>query len=167
MTDSFAINSERAVRVSGLLFFVAIVCIAVLTTSWSGRAHSQNEPGYNVFLTNKTENNQPQDEPINDFDCSDRIFVVVYAAGLSQESHELKVRWMNPVDEQKELTRYRFEGLPVTKIWAWLQLDGGAAAIVGQMFDPSFGMEEFIGEWRAEVSIDGKKISEQKFRVLC
>jgi len=130
-------------------------------------AEEKREVGYNIFLTNKTENNRPLDEPMNQFDCSDRIHVVILAAGLTRDQHELKVRWLDPVGNQKEVTRYKFDGLPITKIWAWLQLDGGTAAIVGQMFDPSFGMEEFIGEWRSEIFIDDKKVSEKKFQVLC
>lgn len=123
--------------------------------------------GYNIFLTSKEDNNQPLDEPMTQFDCSDRIFVVVIVAGLAQEDHELKVRWMGPGGDQRELTRYTFQGLPVTKIWAWLQLHGPTGAIVGQMFDPSFGMEEFIGQWNAEIYIDGKQVSLQQFQVLC
>ncbi len=123
--------------------------------------------GYDIYLTSKEVNNQPGEERQTEFDCTDRIFVVVIAAGLSLEKHELKVRWLDPTGEQKELTRYQFDGLSVTKIWAWLQLNGPTGAIIGQMFDPSFGMEEFIGDWHAEVYIDNKKVSLQPFRVLC
>lgn len=130
-------------------------------------AMAQNKPGYDIFLTNKADNNQPLNQPGNQFDCSDRIYVVVFAAGLSTDSHELKVRWLDPTGELRELTRYQFKGKPATKTWAWLQLDGGSAAIVGQMFDPSFGMEEFIGEWKAEIFINNERVSEKPFRVLC
>lgn len=128
---------------------------------------AQQSVGYNIFLTNQEKEDQPLDQPMTQFDCSDRIFVVVTVAGLKQESHELKIRWLDPLGAQRELTRYNFQGLPITKIWAWLQLHGPTGAIVGQMFDPSFGMEEFIGEWKAEVFIDGEKVSVQQFQVLC
>ena len=134
---------------------------------FSCSATADQSVGYNIFLTNQENNNQPLDEPMTQFDCSDRIFLVVIVAGLEQENHELKVRWLGPGGDQRELTRYEFLALPVTKIWAWLQLHGPTGAIVGQMFDPSFGMEEFIGQWTAEVFIDGEKVSLQQFQVLC
>lgn len=130
-------------------------------------SHADQTVGYNIFLTNQENNNQPLDEPMTQFDCSDRIFLVVIVAGLKQENHELKVRWLGPAGDLRELTRYEFRALPVSKIWAWLQLHGPTGAIVGQMFDPSFGMEEFIGEWSAEVYIDGEQVSLQQFQVLC
>ena len=123
--------------------------------------------GYDIYLTAKEENNQPSEIRQDEFDCTDRIFVVIIVAGLSKEKHELKVRWLDPAGNQKELTRYNFEGRAITKIWAWLQLNGPTGAIIGQMFDPSFGMEEFIGDWHAEVYIDNKKVSLKPFRVLC
>lgn len=165
-------RTARAVKAARLrvLLFLCLGCSISVTAALA----QSDQPttgkatvGYNIFLTNKAENNQPLDEPINEFDCSDRIFVVIFAAGLEKGSHDLKVRWLDPIGNPREVTRFPFEAVPVTKIWAWLQLDGGTAAMVGQMFDPSFGMEEFIGDWSADVYIDEEKVSEQKFRVLC
>ena len=93
---------------------------------------------------------------------------MVIAAGLGQGEHELKVRWLDPTGEQRELTRFPFQGSPIANhIWAWLQLHGPTGAIIGQMFDPSFGMEEFIGDWSAEVFINNKQVASREFQVLC
>ena len=134
---------------------------------YSGICFGQQTPEYQIYFTNEVINNQPSSVASTEFDCSDRIHVVVTATGLSNDSHQLKVRWLDPANEQKELTRFAFNGLPRTQIWAWLQLHGPTGAIIGQMFDPSFGMEEFIGEWYAEVYIDGKVVAKQPFKVLC
>ena len=139
-------------------FFMLLFCFVT--------ANAQ-QPGYIVHLTNKFEAGKPDTEPMMQFDCSDRIHLVITAAGLSKEKHELKALWFDPTGERKEMTRYKFDAMPITQVWAWLQLHGPTGAIVGQMFDPSFGMEEFIGEWRVDVLIDGTRIAEQKFRVLC
>lgn len=112
-------------------------------------------------------NSRPSEEQLTRFDCSDRIHLVVVATGLSQETHSLKVRWIDPHGEQKQVTKYDFQGLPITQVWAWLQLHGPTGAIIGQMFDPSFGLEAFIGDWEAIVFIDDKEVSHQKFQVLC
>ena len=101
------------------------------------------------------------------FDCSDRIYTVVEAQGLALGKHELKVSWVDPAGIQKELTRYEFDAYPFTRIWAWLQLNPPTGAIIGQVFDPSFGMEEFIGQWTAKVSIDDKLVKQHEFEVLC
>jgi len=129
--------------------------------------NAQQNVGYDSFLTNQVENNQPLEQRMDKFDCSDRIYLVLIVAGLSRESHELKVRWLDPHGTQQELTRYDFDGQRANKIWAWLQLNGPTGAIIGQMFDPSFGMEEFIGDWHAEVFIDGDKVASEPFKVLC
>lgn len=139
------------------LFFLLLV---------SQAAHSAT--GYDIFLTNRMEDGKPAEERISRFDCSDRIYVVVIAAGLGEAEHELKVRWLDPTGEQRELTRFNFQGARIANhVWAWLQLHGPTGAIIGQMFDPSFGMEEFIGDWSAVVFINNKKVSTQKFQVLC
>ena len=79
--------------------------------------------GYDIFLTNRMEDGRPAEERINRFDCSDRIYVVVVAAGLGEGEHELKVRWLDPTGEQKELTRFNFQGSRIANhVWAWLQL---------------------------------------------
>ena len=134
---------------------------------FSSLSLAQQSPGYNIYLTNELVDNRPAAEPMTRFDCSDRIHLVLTAVGLSLESHELKVRWLDPQGNQKELTRYKFTGIAITQVWAWLQLHGPTSAIVRQMFDPSYGMEQFIGEWVAEVYIDGKQVASPAFRVLC
>ena len=140
--------------------FISIVCVAQESTSY-------DTPNFDIYFTNEVVNQRPSTAAIDEFDCSDRIHVVITAKGLSSKPHELRVRWLDPIGEQKELTRFEFNGLPSTQVWAWLQLHGPTGAILGQMFDPAFGMEEFIGEWHAEVSIDNEIIGKPTFKVLC
>jgi len=132
-------------------------------------AHSQDSPVYNIYLTNKVENDQPEMDDQSDrvFDCTDRIYLVVEALNLPQKKHKLTVKWLNPVGNQQEKTDYNFDAAPFTRIWAWLQLNGPPGAVIGQVFDPTFGMEEFIGEWSAQVAIDKKKVEKLKFIVVC
>jgi hypothetical protein len=33
--------------------------------------------------------------------------------------------------------------------------------------DPSAGMDEFVGEWRVKVLVDGRVIEQKKFNVIC
>jgi hypothetical protein len=148
--------------------FVSIftVCFLLLTAS---SLRAEDQPHYKVYLTKKVENDQPlmEDKAETTFDCTDRIYLVVEALGLTSESYKLTVKWLNPVNKQQEKTGYTFDAFPFTRIWAWLQLSGPPGAVIGQVFDPTFGMEEFIGDWNAVVSIDKKKIKSAKFTVVC
>jgi hypothetical protein len=147
---------------------IVIATSLILSISVSG-VHSQDSPGYKIYLTNKVENDQPgmddQSNPV--FDCTDRIYLVVEALNLSQEKHKLSVKWLNPVGKQQEKTDYEFDAVPFTRIWAWLQLNGPPGAVIGQVFDPTFGMEEFIGEWSAHVAVDQKTVEKLNFVVVC
>jgi len=145
-----------------LLFFIALLgCHGATAASSSDNAE------YRLYLTNRVENNQPTSAPSDRFDCADRIYLVVEATDLAPEKHELTDRWLDPAGDRKELTHYQFNGFPSTRVWAWLQLHGPTSAVIGQIFDPSFGMEDFIGRWVADVSVNKKRIGKLEFDVLC
>ena len=135
----------------------------------SGTSLAEDEPSYKIYLTNKVVDNQPamEDQAETTFDCTDRIYIVVEALGLSGKSHKLTVKWLNPVGDQQERTEYPFDSVPFVRVWAWLQLNGPPGAVIGQVFDPTFGMEEFIGEWHAHVLIDKKTVKKLNFVVVC
>ena len=126
-----------------------------------------NQTRIEVYTTNLEKDGQPIHQQLTEFDCSDRIYTVLEAQGLDSGKHKLKVSWIDPSGTQKELTRYEFDAYAFTRVWAWLQLSPPTSAIIGQVFDPSFGMEEFIGQWTAKVSIDGKLVKQHEFEVLC
>lgn len=126
------------------------------------------EPAYNVYFTGKAESGIPGNDVQTDFDCSEKVFLVLEIAGMEMGEHQLLVRWFDPRGKQEELTRYSFHYVGAgTRIWAWLRLSGPPGAAIGRVFDPSFGMGSFIGKWRAEILIDGKLIGEREFEVLC
>ena len=144
-----------------------ILCLCALLGYLSIAVNAADEPQYRIFLTNKVEDKQPTQQASEVFDCTDRIYLVVEALGLSQTKHGLTVGWFNPLGDQQEKTDYDFEAQPFTRVWAWLQLSGPPGAVIGQVFDPSFGMEDFIGEWKAKVAIDRKSVETLTFNVLC
>ncbi len=147
---------------------IGLCGIFILSTLYSVTSFSADESvSFRTYLTNEVINDQPGQSTVTEFGCTDRIYLVVEAAGLSEQKHELTVKWFNPVDDQQELTNYGFDAFSYTRVWAWLQLSGPPGAVLGQMFDPSFGMEEFIGEWHAKVLIDKSEISNLGFNVLC
>ena len=145
-----------------------LLLIALLT---SLPIEAKTEPTFRSYLTMEGSKNHPASKAKSNFECSDTIYVVVeVTAPVRQETseHLLIVDWFNPGNRLQEKTRIDFKSYGKgTRLWAWLRLSGTTGASIGQMFDPSFGMSEFIGKWRAEVRIDEKKIDTHQFDVLC
>ena len=103
-----------------------------------------------------------------EFTCSDKIYILLNAQGLSVGIHNIELHWINPLNKRQELTQFDvYANTDKQLIWAWLRLQAPSNSQVIRAFDPSFGMREFIGLWRVKVHIDGKLLSTEKFEVLC
>ena len=53
------------------------------------------------------------------------------------------------------------------RYWSWLKLYRPFGGGVMSMFEPSFGMREFLGEWKVVVSLDHRKLLTLPFTVIC
>ena len=125
-------------------------------------------PVYTSYLTGDSFEDVPTTKRQNSFDCSQKVYLVVEMSGMEGDEHRLQVKWFDPRNKLEENTHYKFNYLgDGTRIWAWLRLSGPPGAAIGRVFDPSFGMGSFIGNWKADVLIDDEKISTLKFEVLC
>ena len=128
-------------------------------------------PTFEVYLTSEASNNRPGSKAQSQFECADKIYAVVTVTEpvhQAKSEHLLIVNWLNPGDRLEQKTRYPFHSYGKgTKVWAWLKLSGSTGSSIGQIFDPAFGMDKFIGQWRAEFIIDDKKITTLPFDVLC
>ena len=130
-------------------------------------AFAEDSPQIKAYVTRQVIDNEPAMEPDTVFDCTDRIYVVLEALRLTEKKTDLMVRWFNPTGDQQERTDFQFMAQPFTRVWAWLQLNGPPGAVIGQVFDPSFGMEDFIGDWEAQVFLDNEIIDKISFQVVC
>ena len=128
-------------------------------------------PTFEVYLTGEGEHNRPGPNPQHEFECADKIYAVVKVSApvrQKKSKHLLIVNWLNPGDRLEQKTRYPFHSYGKgTQVWAWLKLSGSTGSSIGQIFDPAYGMDKFIGQWRAEFIIDDKKIATIPFDVLC
>ena len=149
------------------LKLIQVIFSLFLVTVFNTVTLAEDKVKYNIYLTRQVEHQQPTRKATTEFNCTDRIYVVVEAQGLASKKHQLLVQWVNPVGEQQERTKYEFNAHPFTRIWAWLQLSGPPGAVIGQVFDPAFGMEDFIGKWHSKISINNEKIEDLEFNVLC
>ena len=133
---------------------------------------AQPKPTFHAYLTTTQANsNRPRTIAQEHFECSDTIYAVIEVTAPDRQQasdHLLIVNWLNPADKLEEKTRVEFKSYGKgSRACAWLRPSGSSGASIGQMFDPSFGMSEFIGKWRAEISIDKKKFKTISFDVLC
>ena len=128
---------------------------------------AEESPQIKTYVTRHVIDNEPSMEPDTVFDCSDRIYVVLEALRLPEQKTDLMVKWFNPTGEQQERTDFQFTAQAFTRVWAWLQLNGPPGAVIGQVFDPSFGMEDFIGQWEAQVFLDKEIVNKISFQVVC
>lgn len=149
-----------------LLVATFIICLLSVQS-----VQAETEPTFRSYITGEGGKNRPRGKAQTDFECSDTIYIVVeVTAPVRQEpsDHLLVVNWLNPNDKLQEKTRIEFKSYGKgTRVWAWLRLSGSTGAAIGQVFDPSFGMSQFIGKWRADVSIDDTKTDTHHFDVLC
>ncbi len=129
---------------------------------------AQTNPSHNVYLSLANEFGAPTTEKLEHFDCSDKIYVVAELSHYPVGEHQLSVKWIDPNQTTRETTNYPFfVRQSSTRIWAWLSLSRGAGAGILQWIDPAAGLEEFIGEWKGDLRINGKQIAENRFEVNC
>lgn len=156
------------------IYFTLLIGLLVITgsiTVGSSPVLAQSNLSASSYLTMKQSNDIPEREPQTDFTCSDQVYAVVEVPenqDTEAKQHELSVFWYNPNDKVEQRTVYDFTNSEFgTRVWAWLRLSGPPGAAIARVFDPAFGMGKFIGEWRAEIKIDNKKVATHSFNVLC
>ena len=127
-----------------------------------------SKTGSKVYLALGDKHDRPLSFQKEAFDCSEKIFAVAELQKFPQGKHEFSVRWIDPAETTREHTRYPFHvNNESTRLWSWLSLKRGAGAGMLQWLDPSAGLEEFIGPWTVEVSVDGKRLARMTMEVNC
>lgn len=159
-----ALRQARRIQ-RGLVGFLLLACF--LVGSVTGLAA---EPQFDIYVTAKTDDNdRPIREPERRFACSDKVFTVIHAKGLEpNQLHYLVVDWFDPSGKRREHTTYEF-AVPSGErvLWAWLLLHAPTGAGLAHFFDPSIGMGDFIGTWKVNVSMNGDRVGQLSFEVIC
>lgn len=140
--------------------------VLILALCSLGQAHA--DESFSTILTAKTHDGVPSNEPNSEFGCGDRIYAVITANGLAKSQHLLEAIWRDPQGKDREHTRYPFVvRYDRERIWVWLKLHRPPEAALVQFMNPSAGMDEFVGEWRLKILVDGRLIDQKKFNVIC
>ena len=132
---------------------------------------AEQPASFETYIAASDNGRTPNLKPEKHFDCSDMVYAVIKSNETTirvAQNHDLVVNWINPANKLEQETRYDFSSYGKdTLVWAWLRLSAPAGAAFGRIFDPSFGMAKFIGDWRVEIIIDGEKVATHQFNVLC
>lgn len=121
-----------------------------------------------ITLTKGTEDNQPGNTPQSKFFCNDTIYAVLNGNWPANTEHKFETYWTNPQGKQQEHSRLSFTAYGSTRVWMWLRLHRGGDNALSRMFGlADDSMQEFVGKWKVDFYIDGKKVSRQNFSVAC
>lgn len=102
------------------------------------------------------------------FNCDQKVFAVIELHNYPKATHNITVNWLDPHDKQRESTQIpTYPVNAITYTWASLSLHRDVTAGMLQWINPAAGMEEFIGEWKVNVLIDGKLEKTKQFTVVC
>lgn len=152
---------------------LAVVFLCLAQNIWSqensiNTAVENQQPEQLVYLALSDEFGVPQHEPLEIFNCTDKVYSVVELHDYPRDRYQLSVRWFDPAGTVREHTRYDFTVRePSTRLWAWLSLSRGFGGGMLQFINPAAGLEDFIGIWKIEVNINGKNIGDGSFEVSC
>ncbi len=120
------------------------------------------------YFTSQSEEKIPDHEAMSEFDCSEMIYAVAEFKDLEKGEHTFEVLWNDPTRNQREKTEFPIVHSSGTKrVWAWIKLHRPTGSSFFSFFDPTAGMEDFIGEWNVIFKLDGKNLGEKKFYVDC
>ena len=147
---------------------LALACVFAIATSVFAQQSLSSRT--QIYTTNAQENNRPKPASYGEFDCSDKIYTVVTAQGLTPGKHQIEVRWVDANDEQRELTNFEFfssKNQASTTVWAWLLLHRARGAGMLKLINPAAGYEDSIGPWKVKVFIDGEFAGDGGFTVSC
>lgn len=125
-------------------------------------------PSSKVYFSSENQHGGPTLETQDSFDCTDKIFTVIELNDYPKERYALSVKWIDPLGTVRENTQYPFQVFQnETRVWAWLSLSRARGAGMISFINPAAGLEEFIGEWTIDISLNGKKLPSEHFSVIC
>ncbi len=125
-------------------------------------------PQIDIYLTAQVDNGVPQGQPATSFDCTETVYGVLRLSGLEAAPHRLDVVWRDPTGKSREHTSHEFVASGAEQmLWVWLRMHRPTGAGFLRAFNPSVGMDDFIGEWSVKFAIDGRLVENKRFSVLC
>ncbi|MBI5874563.1 MAG: hypothetical protein HZB81_01735 [Deltaproteobacteria bacterium] len=107
---------------------------------------------------------EPGGKKTNQFSCRSRVYADFVFKEKKSGNHMIEAIWIRPDGKRQEHTRYESAG---NRAWLWLELHPSFGGKLFGAIDQSAGMDEFIGEWKLKVYLDGKFLERKSFYVIC
>lgn len=101
------------------------------------------------------------------FGCNDKIFAAIDVLDLPAGDHRLEADWIDPTGKTREHIDYPFSGSGATRITIWLKLHPPKGSTLFGFFNPSMGMEDFIGIWQLKLRLNKDTNFATQFEVVC
>ena len=131
-------------------------------------ANAPAEQSHKVYLSDADEHGFPKKNKKEVFECTEKIYSVLELSDYPVGTYQLSVAWIDPALDVRERTEYEFRVRESeTRLWAWLTLSRATGAGLLQWINPAAGLEEFVGGWRIEVSVNDQKLASSDFEVVC
>jgi len=147
------------------IFTAAFIATGLLFCVQDLRADSSTS--YTIYLaTTDSDGNLSRAGEQPEFNCSDVVYLVVESDGPQQD--EMSAYWIDPAGKEQVRASRVFEK-GHARWWAWsgLKLNKPAGGGLFGMFDPSHGLEAFIGQWQVHVDVGPHRMTSITFSVLC
>ena len=150
-------------KVIALIIVTCSICLSTAILAKESEAtHVQ------VFLSKGTNDNQPGINPQSTFLCTDTIYAILDGNWPRNTDHKFEAYWINPQGEQQEHSRHKFKAYGDTRAWIWFRLHRGGDNAMSRFFGISDdSMQEFVGNWKVDFYLDGKKVFRSQFNVAC
>ncbi len=140
-------------------FFVLLSMLLFLSST--GLAAEQVKARSAMYPTDAFQNEKYTFSPY------ERMYLVLDFFTIPMGEYTLSADWLTPQGKLERQTLYTFslDGLKSShRIFFWLQLKKRGR--LKQIMRGSDFKEQFYGEWKVQVFLNGKKITEKKFKVI-
>jgi hypothetical protein len=145
-----------------ILLIVSAICVAPMSYADADGTKSQ------IYLSKDTDENRPGTTPQSEFLCTDTIYATLNGNWKKGTEHKLEAYWNDPQGKQRKHSTQKFTAYGASRVWIWFRLHRGDDNALSRMFGLSEdSMQEFVGKWKVDFYLDGKKVSRSHFTVSC
>lgn len=120
----------------------------------NGKKKTYVKPEFTLIMTN-----QLGGKAIDEFDCSDKVYVELTLPKISDKRHKIEAFWFDPDPFDSRGDGYYAKEFEGSHAHSWLKLP--KEGLFG------WGMEDFIGRWKVKIHLDGKFLGEKVFYIAC
>lgn len=110
------------------------------------------KPEFTLITTDR-----PGGKAIDEFDCREKVYVELTLPKIPEKRHKIEAFWFGPGPlGSREYTEHEFDG---NHAHVWLKLPGSRGLFSGA--------EDFMGEWKVKIHLDGKFLEKKVFYIAC